>query len=152
MAGRQGFEPRSDGPEPPVLPLDDLPALGFILGKRAGSFKAKHGGATRSFKFHRKKSSRRSDFFDASMQTVFKCSFWIDGSEFSVKPLKTHSLEAFTSQQQDFEPSVVGFAEPAIPPAQRGGMRGRCWVKLFARKAYYIGGSDFRQSSGNSKV
>ena len=27
LAGRQGFEPRSDGPEPPVLPLDDLPAL-----------------------------------------------------------------------------------------------------------------------------
>ena len=27
MAGRQGFEPRSGGPEPPVLPLDDLPAL-----------------------------------------------------------------------------------------------------------------------------
>ncbi len=25
LAGRQGFEPRSDGPEPPVLPLDDLP-------------------------------------------------------------------------------------------------------------------------------
>ena len=28
MAGRQGFEPRSGGPEPPVLPLDDLPARG----------------------------------------------------------------------------------------------------------------------------
>ena len=26
LAGRQGFEPRSGGPEPPVLPLDDLPA------------------------------------------------------------------------------------------------------------------------------
>ena len=26
MAGRQGFEPRLSGPEPPVLPLDDLPA------------------------------------------------------------------------------------------------------------------------------
>ena len=25
MAGRQGFEPRLSGPEPPVLPLDDLP-------------------------------------------------------------------------------------------------------------------------------
>ena len=25
LAGRQGFEPRSSGPEPPVLPLNDLP-------------------------------------------------------------------------------------------------------------------------------
>ena len=25
LAGRQGFEPRLSGPEPPVLPLDDLP-------------------------------------------------------------------------------------------------------------------------------
>jgi hypothetical protein len=41
MAGRQGFEPRSDGPEPPVLPLDDLPALGAILEKQAQRFKAK---------------------------------------------------------------------------------------------------------------
>ena len=45
MAGRQGFEPRSDGPEPPVLPLDDLPALGVILGKQAARFKAKGGCA-----------------------------------------------------------------------------------------------------------
>jgi hypothetical protein len=41
LAGRQGFEPRSDGPEPPVLPLDDLPALGIILEKRMARFKAK---------------------------------------------------------------------------------------------------------------
>ena len=31
LAGRQGFEPRSGGPEPPVLPLDDLPAPTAIL-------------------------------------------------------------------------------------------------------------------------
>ena len=41
MAGRQGFEPRSDGPEPPVLPLDDLPALGVIVEKRLARFKTK---------------------------------------------------------------------------------------------------------------
>ena len=53
MAGRQGFEPRSGGPEPPVLPLDDLPALGVILGKRGGRFKAKRGhAAKRSHKLH----------------------------------------------------------------------------------------------------
>ena len=28
MAGRQGFEPRFNGPEPFVLPLDDRPTLG----------------------------------------------------------------------------------------------------------------------------
>ena len=27
MAGTQGFEPRLDGPEPPVLPLNDVPAM-----------------------------------------------------------------------------------------------------------------------------
>ena len=43
MAGRQGFEPRSDGPEPPVLPLDDLPALGLILEKWPRRFKVKRG-------------------------------------------------------------------------------------------------------------
>ena len=42
MAGRQGFEPRSDGPEPPVLPLDDLPALRVILEKQTGRFKPYH--------------------------------------------------------------------------------------------------------------
>jgi hypothetical protein len=41
MAGRQGFEPRSDGPEPPVLPLDDLPALKVIVEKGIDSFKTK---------------------------------------------------------------------------------------------------------------
>jgi tetratricopeptide (TPR) repeat protein len=41
MAGRQGFEPRSDGPEPPVLPLDDLPALRVILEKPTNLCKAK---------------------------------------------------------------------------------------------------------------
>jgi hypothetical protein len=38
MAGRQGFEPRLSGPEPPVLPLDDLPE-GLILENRSGDFK-----------------------------------------------------------------------------------------------------------------
>ncbi len=27
MAGVQGFEPRLDGPKPPVLPLDDTPII-----------------------------------------------------------------------------------------------------------------------------
>jgi hypothetical protein len=43
MAGRQGFEPRSDGPEPPVLPLDDLPALRLIVENAPDRFKTKHG-------------------------------------------------------------------------------------------------------------
>jgi hypothetical protein len=35
MAGRQGFEPRLSGPEPPVLPLNDLPEHpALILGKQ----------------------------------------------------------------------------------------------------------------------
>jgi hypothetical protein len=41
MAGRQGFEPRSGGPEPPVLPLDDLPALRLILENQPIIFKPK---------------------------------------------------------------------------------------------------------------
>src|SRR5687767_10646535 len=46
MAGRQGFEPRYRGPEPRVLPLDDLPiwyraacraeALSVLLERRRG--------------------------------------------------------------------------------------------------------------------
>lgn len=32
LAGRQGFEPRYPGPEPGVLPLNDLPALGPLAG------------------------------------------------------------------------------------------------------------------------
>ncbi len=28
LAGKQGFEPRSRGPEPRVLPLDDFPTRG----------------------------------------------------------------------------------------------------------------------------
>src|SRR4030042_5870046 len=47
LAGRQGFEPRSGGPEPPVLPLDDLPALREIVENRLYRFKAKpHQSAT----------------------------------------------------------------------------------------------------------
>ena len=41
MAGRQGFEPRSGGPEPPVLPLDDLPALPVIVENQQITFKTK---------------------------------------------------------------------------------------------------------------
>ena len=33
MAGRQGFEPRFYGPEPHVLPLDDLPVLKIVIGR-----------------------------------------------------------------------------------------------------------------------
>ncbi len=40
MAGRQGFEPRSGGPEPPVLPLDDLPALCAIVENWMAGFKS----------------------------------------------------------------------------------------------------------------
>jgi len=44
-------------------------------------------------------------------------------------------LEAFTSQQQDFEPSIVDFAEPANPPVQRGGMRARdVWCNYLRKK------------------
>src|SRR6266853_2484020 len=32
LAGRQGFEPRYHGPEPCVLPLDDLPVAGRVRG------------------------------------------------------------------------------------------------------------------------
>src|SRR5690242_10590300 len=35
LAGRQGFEPRYRGPEPRVLPLDDLPVPGALA--RAGT-------------------------------------------------------------------------------------------------------------------
>jgi hypothetical protein len=44
LAGRQGFEPRLSGPEPPVLPLNDLPERPeLIVGKRVRTFKAKQG-------------------------------------------------------------------------------------------------------------
>src|SRR5512143_1996929 len=36
MAGRQGFEPRFHGPEPCVLPLDDLPTRGSHPSQRPG--------------------------------------------------------------------------------------------------------------------
>jgi hypothetical protein len=40
LAGRQGFEPRLSGPEPPVLPLDDLPAQEcLMLENRSRDFK-----------------------------------------------------------------------------------------------------------------
>ncbi len=41
LAGRQGFEPRLSGPEPPVLPLDDLPTAKVILKNRLIRFKNK---------------------------------------------------------------------------------------------------------------
>ena len=34
MAGRQGFEPRYRGPEPRVLPLDDLPVQSARCDRR----------------------------------------------------------------------------------------------------------------------
>jgi hypothetical protein len=34
VAGRQGFEPRYRGPEPRVLPLDDLPIWDYRVGLR----------------------------------------------------------------------------------------------------------------------
>ena len=55
LAGRQGFEPRLDGPEPPVLPLNDLPAwrnfrlyrsLGLVDNRRSAA--ALRDGTTRS--------------------------------------------------------------------------------------------------------
>src|SRR5512133_490121 len=39
LAGRQGFEPRFHGPEPRVLPLDDLPTRQTILAKGSTDFK-----------------------------------------------------------------------------------------------------------------
>ena len=59
MAGRQGFEPRSDGPEPPVLPLDDLPALTGILKNWISRFKTKRCGVWAAFDLWR---SFPSDF------------------------------------------------------------------------------------------
>jgi hypothetical protein len=64
MAGRQGFEPRSDGPEPPVLPLDDLPVQLVIVEKRIASFKTKHNriGWNNRFRIPISKSLNKSSF------------------------------------------------------------------------------------------
>ena len=41
MAGRQGFEPRLDGPEPSVLPLDDLTTRFCIVKELSRGFKGR---------------------------------------------------------------------------------------------------------------
>ncbi len=72
MAGRQGFEPRSGGPEPPVLPLDDLPALSAILENWMAGFKFKgvacsalkeenFKGGTRIYSYRNKRTAATSN-------------------------------------------------------------------------------------------
>jgi hypothetical protein len=71
VAGRQGFEPRSGGPEPPVLPLDDLPASLAIVENQRGSFKAKPFQIGVSPRAPGTVDESIRIYIDASLQIVF---------------------------------------------------------------------------------
>src|SRR5215471_2697004 len=64
MAGRQGFEPRYRGPEPRVLPLDDLPIEGLALSealKAAPSRRAETLSISRQPREHTRPADERDD-------------------------------------------------------------------------------------------